>query len=65
MLISLQRWKGWHKVYVKCKNDLDSILFLFALLLQMTKLISPYFSLLILHFIVCFEDEQADETELM
>lgn len=39
-------------MYVKCKNDLDSILFLFALLLQMTKLISPYFSLLILHFIV-------------
>lgn len=39
-------------MYVKCKNDLDSILFLFALLLQMAKLISPYFSLLILHFIV-------------
>lgn len=39
-------------MYVKCKNDLDSILFLFALLLQMAKLISPYFSLLILHFSV-------------
>lgn len=37
-------------MYAKCKNDMDNILFLFALLLQMAKLILPYFSFLILHF---------------